>query len=163
MCPHHSKCAHTSGTSWLQLLCSHHFFTVSVTVSAISSPCPSPLHCALTQGQLRVWQTWPCQAHVLLWHSQGRRAAQDQAIPPGSLLPCTRGTALSCSLHGNRAPGGFCVALASQWRELWNLLERAVQLGALPPVGAPGATPPQGHSPQLYSELLREAQHTLHA
>lgn len=44
--------------------CVCHLFTLSIP----SSLCP-----CLIQGQLRVWHTWPGEAHVLLWHSQGRR------------------------------------------------------------------------------------------
>lgn len=130
--------------------CVCHLFTLSIT----SSLCP-----ALAQGQLTVWQTWPCKAHVLLWHSQGRRGTPGQNHPSwlSTALPPCRGQPTALALHGNRGAGGFCAALSSQWRELWNLLEPLTQ------TGAPGATSPQGHSPRVYSELLGEPQHTLHA
>lgn len=41
----------------------------------------------------------------------------------------------------------------------WNMLPNYEPLTQ---TGAPGTTPPQGHLAQVYRELLREPQHTLH-
>lgn len=137
----------------------HPFFTASIT----PSQCPS-----LIQGQLRAQQTWACKAHVLLWHSQGRRGTQstNPSLLPlccTATLPVGQPTTLSvdssveaenaeCSVLPCPHNGGRCGTS-------WNMLP---SYEPLTQTGAPGTTPPQGHLAQVYRELLREPQHTLH-
>lgn len=144
----HSQCAHAFGTSWLQLLCSHCSF---LCLSAL--PC---VHLLLTvstliQGQLRLWQTWPCKAHV-----PPCTAGQDKATPAG-------GTA---TLLGDSPQHWPSVEPESQECSVlpcpYNGQSVEPSGTSHPNGGTWGHPPPKGHLPRVYSEPLREAQHTLH-